>query len=159
MWLDLWQAPIVRRLVNWAADFRNTLMDISSFDDLLQAARQQPQPQRLLFVFAHAELPDDATAQQKAAFEAGHGGALVPSVCVDKTPDELASFAAFVEESRQFNLNWVIVFAASLSGRDGQPPSPAEAEAPLQQMVESIKAGNIGAFIPFNRQGLPVRLG
>ncbi len=30
-------------------------MDISSFDDLLQAARLQPEPQRLLFVFAAVE--------------------------------------------------------------------------------------------------------
>lgn len=134
-------------------------VDISSFDDLLAAARQQAQPQRLLFAFAHAELPDDASPEQRAAFEAGHGGALVPSVCVDKTLDELSSFEAFAEESRQFSLDWVIVFAASLSGRDGQPPSAAEAEAPLQKMVASIKAGDIGAFIPFNRQGEPVRLG
>jgi hypothetical protein len=37
-------------------------MDITTFDDLLTAARAQPQPQRLLFVFAGIELPDDATA-------------------------------------------------------------------------------------------------
>ena len=35
-------------------------MYISSFDDLLQAARLQPEPQRLLFVFAAVELPADA---------------------------------------------------------------------------------------------------
>ncbi len=134
-------------------------MDISSFEDLLAAARQQAQPQRLLFAFAHAELPADATAAQKAAFEAGQGGALAPTVCVDKTLDELTTFAAFEEESRQFSLDWVIVFAASLSGRDGQLPSAADAEAPLRKMVESIKAGDIGAFIPFNRQGEPVHLG
>ena len=51
-------------------------MEISSFDDLLQAACRQPQPQRLLFVFAGAELPDDATPAQQADFAAGHGGAL-----------------------------------------------------------------------------------
>jgi hypothetical protein len=28
-------------------------MNISSFDDLLRAAQQQPEPQRLLFVFAN----------------------------------------------------------------------------------------------------------
>ena len=33
---------------------------ISTFDDLLRAARQQPEPQRLLFVFAGVELPDGA---------------------------------------------------------------------------------------------------
>lgn len=134
-------------------------MDISSFDDFLAAARQQTQPQRLLFAFACAELPEHPTPDQQAAFAAGHGGALVPATCVDKTLDELSSFAAFEEESRQFSPDWVIVFAAGLSGRDGRLPSAADAEAPLHKMVESIKAGDIGAFIPFNRQGEPVRLG
>ena len=41
-------------------------MDISSFDDLLHAARLQPEPQRLLFVFVGVELPDDATPAQRA---------------------------------------------------------------------------------------------
>ncbi|MEO8923737.1 MAG: ribonucleotide reductase subunit alpha, partial [Caldimonas sp.] len=40
-------------------------MSISSFDDLLRAAREQPEPQRLLFVFAGAELPDDSSAVQQ----------------------------------------------------------------------------------------------
>ena len=61
------------------------MMTISSFDDLLLQARQQAEPQRLLFVFSGAELPDDATAQQRARFEAGAGGALTPLMCVDKT--------------------------------------------------------------------------
>ena len=51
-------------------------VEISNFDDLLRAARAQPQPQRLLFVFAGAELPDDSTPEQRAAFESGEGGAL-----------------------------------------------------------------------------------
>ena len=36
-------------------------MNITNFDDLLQAAAMQHEPQRLLFVFAGKELPDDAT--------------------------------------------------------------------------------------------------
>ncbi|HQS32831.1 MAG TPA: ribonucleotide reductase subunit alpha, partial [Polaromonas sp.] len=77
-------------------------MNISSFDDLLQAARAQPEPQRLLFVFAGVELPDDATPEQRQRFAAGQGGALVPLMCVDKRPDELASFGALMQESSQF---------------------------------------------------------
>ena len=134
-------------------------MDISSFDDFLAAARQQTQPQRLLFAFAHAELPENPTPEQKAVFAAGQGGALVPSVCVDKTLDELSTFAAFVEESRPFSLDWVIVFAAGLPGRDGQLPSAGDAEEPLKRMVAMIRAGDIQALLPFNRQGEPVRLG
>jgi hypothetical protein len=137
-------------------------MEIASFDDLLQAARQQPEPQRLLFVFAAAELPDDATPAQRARFEAGQGGALVPLMCVDKTPQELASFSALVEEAQQFTApghDWAMVFAAALPGTLNQAPTSADAEAPLQRMVDAIKGGVHGGYIPFNRQGQPVRLG
>ena len=134
-------------------------MDIASFDDLLQAAFAQPQPQRLLFVFAGAELPDDATPAQRAGFVAGQGGALVPLMCVDKRPQELASFAALVDEASQFGHDWALVFAAALSGTRNQVPSSEDAEAPLQRMVQAIKDGTLGALIPFNRQGEPVQLG
>ena len=95
-------------------------MDILSFDDLLQAARAQSQPQRLLFVFAGVELPDDSTPVQRARFEAGQGGALVPLMCVDKRPEELSSFAALVQESSQFGHAWGLVFAAA-PRRQGGP--------------------------------------
>lgn len=133
-------------------------MNITTFDQLLQAAQQQSQPQRLLFVLARSELPDDATAEQRAAFEAGHGGALVPAACVDRLPTELPSFAAFDAEARSFCPDWVIVFAASLSGRNGQAPSSESAQGPLEQMVAAIKAGQIAAFLPFDREGCAIRL-
>ncbi|MBA3056590.1 MAG: ribonucleotide reductase subunit alpha [Gammaproteobacteria bacterium] len=134
-------------------------MNISSFDDLLQAARQQSEAQRLLFVFASAELPADATPAQRERFFAGQGGALVPIMFVDKTPDELNCFADLVEESRQFGQAWQVVFAAAMSGTGGLAPSSEAAEAALQRMVEAIKAGNLGALIPFDRHGEAVHLG
>ena len=79
-------------------------MNISSFDDLLTAARLQPLPQRLLFVFAAAELPDDSTPEQRADFEAGHGGALVPMVCVDRSPHEIDSFDTLKAQGEAVNL-------------------------------------------------------
>ena len=131
-------------------------MTISSFHDLLAAAREQDQPQRLLFVFAGAELADDCTAEQRARFEAGQGGALVPLMSVDKAPDEIASFDALELESRQFGRDWVIVFVAAMSGRNGVAPSSADATEPLQRMTASIKSGQLATFIPFDRQGQPV---
>ena len=133
-------------------------MNISNFDDLLRAARAQPEPQRLLFVFAHGVLPDDSTPEQRARFEAGEGGALAPLMAVDRTPDDLGTFAALVEESRQFGTDWAVVFVASLPGRAGRPPTSKEADQPLQRMIEPIKAGAIGAFIPFDRRGESVQL-
>jgi hypothetical protein len=133
-------------------------MNISTFDDLLRAASEQPEPQRLLFVFAHAVLPDDSTPEQRARFQAGEGGALAPLMAVDKTPEEIGTFAALVEESRQFGSDWAVVFVASLSGRAGRPPTSEEADQPLQRMIEAIKAGSFGSFIPFDRRGDPVLL-
>jgi len=134
-------------------------MNISSFDDLLRAAREQPEPQRLLFVFADAALPDDSTPEQRAHFQAGDGGALVPLMSVDKNPEELGTFAALVEESRQFGCDWAIVFVAGLSGRDGRAPTSLEAEQSLQHMIEAIKTGAFGAFMPFDRLGQPILFG
>jgi hypothetical protein len=134
-------------------------MDITTFDDLLTAARAQPQPQRLLFVFAGIELPDDATVAQRENFERGEGGALVPQMCVDKAPEELASFADLVEEARSFGPAWGMVFAAALSGAAGRAPTSEDASEPLERMVESIKQGHLSGFIPFDTQGHTVRLG
>ena len=131
-------------------------MDISSFDDLLRAAREQPEPQRLLFVFANAVLPDDSTPEQRARFEAGEGGALAPLMSVDKSPAELSTFAALVEESRRFGPEWAVVFVASLPGRAGRAPTSQEAGQSLQRMIESVKTGAFGSFIPFDRQGQPM---
>jgi len=135
------------------------IMDITSFDDLLVAARSQPISQRLLLVFAGAELGADATPAQRAAFAQGHGGELTPLMCVDKSVDEIASFAALVEESRQAGPPWAIVFAAALSGTGSAQPDSRDAEAPLQRMVESIRAGALSGMIPFDATGQAVMLG
>lgn len=132
---------------------------IRSFDELLRAAREQPQPQRLLFVFAAAGVSADATPEQRARFAAGEGGELTPLMCVDKSPEEIADFAALVEESRQFGQDWAIVFVAGLAGSGGRAPTSAEAEAPLRRMVDAIKNGTPGSFLPFDREGRPLELG
>ena len=135
-------------------------VDISTFDDLLQAARTQPEPKRLLFVFAGVELPDDATPAQRERFEAGQGGALHPLMCVDKRPDELASFGMLVDEASQFGPSpWGIVFAAALPGKGNRAPTSEDAEAPLQAMVEAIKRGEHSGYIPFDTQGHTVQIG
>jgi hypothetical protein len=68
----------------------------------------------------------------------------------------LGTFDALVEESCRYGQDWAIVFVASLSGRDGRAPTSKEADQSLQRMIESIKTGLFGAFIPFDRQGQPM---
>ena len=133
-------------------------MNITSFDDLLRAARQQREPQQLLFVFAGAELPAGASAEQRARYEAGEGGELAPLMCVDKAAAALDGFDALCAEAARAGPPWAIVFSAALSGRNGKPPTAADIDAALQHMVESIKAGRIDGLLPFNRAGEPVHL-
>jgi len=134
-------------------------MDIHHFDDLLTAARQQPQPQRLLLVFAGASLPAGASAAQRAAWEAGHAGELAPLMCVDKDPQALSGFDALVQETTAMGLDWALVLAAALDGSGGRPPEAAAVDAALQHLVEAVKAGRLEALIPFDRHGDAVLLG
>lgn len=134
-------------------------MHITSFHDLLQAARYEPLSQRLLFVFTAVELPADSTAQQRADFDAGHGGTLAPLMCVDKSPQELDSFDALCAEAQQFRQPWALVFAAALSGTPGQPPADKAVDQALEAMVDDLKHGRLERYIPFNRDGQPVQIG
>lgn len=128
-------------------------MQITHFDDLLQAARIQPMPQRLLMVFASAELPDDSCEQERADFLAGHGGALVPQMCVDKSPTELSNFAALKQEADQFVSDWRVVMISTLTGSVNAEPEEAAINQALEQMVANIKAGQLANMIAFDPQG------
>ncbi len=133
-------------------------MTISSFDDLLRSVREPAEPLRLLFVFAAAGLPDDATPEQRARVQAGQGGTLTPLMCVDKAPGELASFDALVVESRQPGPAWDIVFVAAMAaGPNGDETAGDQAEVSLQRMVDSVRTGAIDHLIPFDVSGLPLQ--
>ena len=131
-------------------------MDITCFTDLLSAAQAQSEPQRLLFVFVAAELPEDANSTEQQRHAEGQGGSLRPVLCVDKLPDEIRDFAALAEESALTGMNWDLVFAAGMSGRGGHAPGSDEAEQPLKMMVGAIETGSIGNFIAFDRSGQAV---
>lgn len=133
------------------------IMMLNDFNGLLQAAGQQAEPQRLLFVFVKADLPESPTADQHARHSNGEGGTLSPVLCVDKAPQEIASFQALAAESAQTGLAWDLVFVASLDGRGGIAPSSDEAAQPLRLMVNAVNDGQISRFAAFDRDGTPVQ--
>ncbi len=128
----------------------------SHFQLLLQAARSQPEPQRLLFVFAAAALPADATPSQQAEFEAGEGGELEPVICVDKRPDDVKSFTALAAEAAENGAAWQVVFVAGLSGRGQTAPTEAETEYALNAMVEAVRQGSFGRYAAYDALGEPL---
>ena len=131
---------------------------MQTFDEFLAMARQQPEPQRLLLVFAKAELEVDASPAERAAFERGEGGALSPAVCVDRTAQEVASFGSLLEESAQAIEHWDILFVATMDGRGGHVPNSDEAVQPLRMMVEQIKGGRVSQLLVVDRSGSLVML-
>ncbi|AQZ95718.1 ribonucleotide reductase subunit alpha [Halopseudomonas phragmitis] len=133
-------------------------MTIQSYADFIQAARSQSEPQRLLFVFARAELPEGATEEQRLQFEQGIGGALSPVLCVDKLPHQAANFADLVAESQQTGVHWDLAFVSAMSGRGGITPNSDEAEQPLKMMMEQIQAGMVAQFLAISRAGELIEL-
>ncbi|MBQ5947411.1 hypothetical protein [Massilia sp. ST3] len=132
-------------------------MQIADFSDFLAAARSQDEPQRLLFVFAVAELPQTHSPGQKKRFEAGRGGALAPVMCVDKAPADLGGFAALAAESRHTGQAWDMVFVAALPGRDDKTPEQNDVERALRMMVDAVHRGAIERFLAFDPDGLTVQ--
>ena len=129
-------------------------MEIASFNDLVHAARQHPEPQRLLFVFAKAVLPKHAEAEEIRHFQSGVGGALQPLMNVDKHPEDLDSFAALAAEADAMNKEWTIAFVACLGGRNASAPSIVEIDRSLESMVSTIQnGGDISRYLAFDRSG------
>ena len=133
-------------------------MIVTGFQSLLDAARQQPEPQRLLLVFTRAELPDNATVEQRAKFEQGEGGALVPVMYVDKKPDELRSFEELVEESRHTGQAWDMMFVGCLSGQGGRGLDDDTVQKALETMLMSIQGGIVAHLLAYRPNGEQVRL-
>jgi len=135
---------------------------ISNFDDLLQTARAQPLPQRLLLIFAGAELPADADAEQRARFDAGEGGALVPLMCVDKRPDDVTSFAQLCTEADGMHSGWRVVLAGALSRTVSEPPSDKTVDQAFERLLGLIHAGQmdqvLAQTLAFTRDGAAVSL-
>ena len=126
----------------------------------MAAARQQPEPQRLLFVFLSTSLPKEPNEEQLKRFNSGEGGELTPVMTVDKTLTELGSFSDLVAESEAMNAEWKIVLIAGLSGKEGVPPTSEDAEVPLKMMVTAVETGgDLSKYIAFDQAGQPVHFG
>ena len=131
----------------------NDTATLYTFDSFLGVAREQPEPQRLLFVFTRRELPDGSTAAMQRDFEAGHGGHLAPVVCVDKAPEDLQDFATLASESQETIAAWDVLFVAALPGLGGQWPTEDSTYKALENMVEMVRQGSISRYLAFNQQG------
>lgn len=128
-------------------------MSQDTFSLFLEDANKQSVPQMLLFVFARALLPADATDEQRYFFQKGQGSRLQPVSCVNKSPADLSDFNSLIELSGYAERPWDVVFIASIIGPDGQTPVDDEIHNWLKSMVDSVVAGNVKQFLALNQKG------
>ncbi|MEQ3657814.1 MAG: ribonucleotide reductase subunit alpha [Glaciecola sp.] len=126
---------------------------ISQFSDLLSMANEQPDPQRLLFLFA------SASASKKSRKRDDKKGVIEPTMVVDKLPAEIGNFKSLVLEADTINKDWDFMFIASLGGELGKAPSSEDAEPYLNKMTEDVMTGkNIMQYVVCDRQENPIEL-
>ena len=129
-------------------------MEITDFKSLLYVGRQQPTPQRFLFVFLQAVLPDKPSEADKQRFDSGQGGELRAMMSVDKNLSDLSNFADLVVESKQMDQDWDMVLVACLSGHNDQFPTSEEAKEPLKMMVQAVQNGaDLSKYLAFDKSG------
>ena len=128
-------------------------MNITCFDDLLTASRAQPQAQTLLMVFVDVELPEGASAAERARFEQGQGGALTPRMCLDRRAADLQDWASLAQEADQQSDQWRMVIMAAITSS----AAASAIDEALDRMVMAVHQGNIQAFVPLDRQGQAVQ--
>ncbi len=126
---------------------------IKLFKDLLQMSLEQEQPQRLLFLFAKADVQNPKKSKKHQR------GTITPVMCVDKLPEELTTFSELVKEADAIEKHWNFVFIASLSGEKGMTPTSNDADPFLNKMTHDIESGNnISRYVVFDRDENPIEL-
>ena len=105
---------------------------ISTFTELLTAAIEQDEPQRLLFLFAKTETEDSENIQS---------GTLSPVMCVDKLPEDIESFEVLTAEADGISTDWDFLITVGLAGKNGMPPTEEEAEPFLNKMANDLSLG------------------
>jgi len=124
---------------------------ISTFSELLTAAIEQDEPQRLLFLFAKTESEDTSKK------ESDQHGTLSPVMCVDKLPEDIESFETLTAEADGISTDWDLLITVGLAGKGGMPPTEEEAEPFLNKMANDLSSGqSMSEYLVFDRNENPV---
>ena len=128
---------------------------MSNFAELLKMTYQQPDAQRLLFLFAATEATVKAKHQDGTPLQ--KNGTIEPTMCVDKLPSALTSFQDLTNEADNISKAWDLVFVAGLSGQGDKAPTEEEAEPYLNKMASDIKTGqDLSQYVVFDRNENPI---
>lgn len=126
---------------------------ISSFEQLIDVASQQEDAQRMLMLFAKAEAEGNDKPKDEQR------GSISPVMCVDKLPEDIASFDALTAEADNISKDWNFILIAGLNGKGPVPPSSEEADAHLNKMVNDVTNGqDLSRYVIFDREKNPIMM-
>lgn len=113
---------------------------MSAFSELLTMANYQPEPVKLLFLFAKPEYEQQDAEHSRAAMSA--------VMCVDKQPNELSDFQQFSAEADAINRDWQFIFITSILANSDS----AVLDRALKQMVSDVQTGhNTATYVVLDR--------
>ena len=124
-----------------------------SWNELIDMAEKQSEPQRLLFVFSKFEVREGEDPKDEAA-----DFSIEPVMYNDKPLEDISGFDALVKETQEADFHWDVVFVAGLGGSNGELPSAETAEEHLQKMIQAIYQGQVHHFAVYNTSGEKVEL-
>ncbi len=120
---------------------------MSQFEELLNKAKNEPRPLRILILFAKATNMFEGGQQSYSS------GTIEPIMCVDKRPEELTTFKALVEEADSHTKKWNFILVSSLSGTNNTEPTDKEVDSALHKMSNGLASGeDLSQYIVWNRQ-------
>lgn len=126
-------------------------MSIKNLKDLISEAHKQPEPQRLLLLFAQA------TPMSTGMNVKHQSGTITPVMCVDKLPSEIESFAELVKEADSITAKWDFILISTLSGKNGVVPTSDEAGPYLKEMSNGLASGdNLSKYAILDRDETPI---
>ncbi len=132
-------------------------MAITNFDELVEAARREPQPQTMLMLFVRTTLEESHTSEDLERFERGEGGALQPVMSVDRLAANMGNFSSLVAEADQRSTEWDKILIGCLDGQNGSQASGDQVERALDQMIARVKEGaSLAGLIAFTREEEPI---
>jgi len=131
---------------------------IEHFDDLLELARKEAVPVRLLTVLVRAEavLPVAANGPPAAG---ATGGLLIPIRVKDHAIEPDLDFARLHRQADENDGRWAFMMVGVLPGQDGHAPSPASVDDQLKLMARAVHTGSgLERYLFFDRNGEPVQI-
>lgn len=120
---------------------------MSKFQELLNMARYQSEPVKLLMLFTKTDVESANNNVNK--------GFIQPVMCVDKLPQELSDYASLCKEADNINPEWDLVFVTSISANVDN----SIIDSSMKSMVSDIQTGkNTAMYVVLDRQDNLVEL-